>query len=571
MRLGLGLGLGLGSSGGTGSGATFDASLTPPVISLAVAGNVYPPEIDVIIDDTAQADTNGFELWYSDTVDFASYTSVIHDPITNAEALADAFTVSGLSSISSPAVTYFKGRITSAGLPSDWGNIILHGDIVAPTVTSSATPSGAELAPMAYSVTADKAIASVTVPSGADASLLEVSGTTVRLVGNANLDYETKSSYAFTVRVYSYNGLFGELAVTFTVNDINENPTGLSGFFTDVTGATVSTLYTSANTYTVAGLATTVPITITGGSYSKNGAGYTSGAGTVQNGDTVQLQTTSSASAGAFQYVVVNIGGGTDTWSVKTAGTPALPTGAVFQFEADDLTTLFQNIAGSTAVTTSGQTVGKWNDKSGNGNNVAAAADDGTRPLYDLTSGISSVVADGTDDVLFKTAALNLWSAGAWTIVFAVKSSTAGGRTLIGEGNSGNATPFASYARSLAATSTSFANSLRNDANTNLSDPTVTLQTGVFDGTYHVIVLGDDGSGWTVWLDGVKGSKIVSGYVRSGSLTLDRFSLFARVRPAISEYFGGNLQFACGYTRFLSDADASAASTYAGAKQGRTI
>lgn len=380
MRLGLGLGLGLGSSGGTGSGATFDASLTPPVISLAVAGNVYPPEIDVIIDDTAQADTNGFELWYSDTVDFASYTSVIHDPITNAEALADAFTVSGLSSISSPAVTYFKARITSAGLPSDWGNIILHGDIVAPTVTSSATPSGAELAPMAYSVTADKAIASVTIPSGADASLLEVSGTTVRLIGNANMDYETKSSYAFTVRAYSYNGLYGELAVTFTVTDVDEIPSGLSGFFTDVTGASFSTVYTS-NTYTVAGLATgiSVPISVGSGlSYSKNGAAYTTSSGTVTNGDTITLKQTSGPGDGNVVSAAVTIGGGSDTWSITNINTfdPATLFGAGdngYFYDISDLTTLFSDTAGTTQAVVNGA-VKRINDKSGKGNHAIWAS-----------------------------------------------------------------------------------------------------------------------------------------------------------------------------------------------------
>lgn len=566
-----------GAVAGAGGGTGIDSNLTPPVLALAVAGNVYPPQLDATLDVTW---ITGDKIRLQSCADISFGTTIINDlhTITNAEVLAGSISYGALlSGIISPTVTWFRARGEHAAGNSNWSNIVVHGDVTAPTITSSSAISVNENTVLAHTLTANESIYSWTNTGGVDSAQFEIAGTTLRWLGNGTKNYEapndTGSNNVYDVQVtatdYAGNSTNQNIAVT--VNDLNENPTGLSGFFTDVTGATVSTLYTSANTYTVAGLATTVPITITGGSYSKNGAGYTSGAGTVQNGDTVQLQTTSSASAGVFQYVVVNIGGGTDTWSVKTAGTPALPTGAVFQFEADDLTTLFQNIAGSTAVTTSGQTVGKWNDKSGNGNNVAAAADDGTRPLYDLTSGISSVVADGTDDVLFKTAALNLWSAGAWTIVFAVKSSTAGGRTLIGEGNSGNATPFASYARSLAATSTSFANSLRNDANTNLSDPTVTLQTGVFDGTYHVIVLGDDGSGWTVWLDGVKGSKIASGYVRSGSLTLDRFSLFARVRPAISEYFGGNLQFACGYTRFLSDADASAASTYAGAKQGRTI
>lgn len=377
MSMGLQLGLVLGS--GSGGTATFNSALTPPVLALGVAGNVYPPQVDVVIDDTAQADINGLELWAASDVAFTSPSKFTHTPITNAEALANAFTMSGLSAISSPAVTYFKARITSSGLPSDWSNIILHGDIVAPTVTSSAVPSGNELAPMAYVVTANKAIASVTVPSGADASLLEVSGTTVRLVGNANLDYETKSSYAFTVRVYSYNGLFGELAVTFTVNDINENPSGLSGFFADVTGASFSTDYTS-NTYTVAGLAggISVPVTVSAGTYSKNGGAYTSAAGTVTNGDTITLKRTSGAADGNVVSTVLTVGGGSDTWSITNINTfnPATLFGGGdngYFYDISDLTTVFSDTAGTVQASVNGA-VKRINDKSGKGNHLIWAS-----------------------------------------------------------------------------------------------------------------------------------------------------------------------------------------------------
>lgn len=53
-------------------------------------------------------------------------------------------------------------------------------------------------------------------------------------------------------------------------------------------------------------------------------------------------------------------------------------------FDASDLSTMFQNVAGTVPVTAVGQYVGKWLDKSGNGNHAVAAADNTTRPTYQI-------------------------------------------------------------------------------------------------------------------------------------------------------------------------------------------
>jgi hypothetical protein len=53
-------------------------------------------------------------------------------------------------------------------------------------------------------------------------------------------------------------------------------------------------------------------------------------------------------------------------------------------FDASDRSTLFQDRAGTIPVTTVGQFVGKWLDKSGNGNHATASADDTTRPTYQI-------------------------------------------------------------------------------------------------------------------------------------------------------------------------------------------
>tara|TARA_R110000868_G_scaffold83946_5_gene236962 strand:- start:2188 stop:3276 length:1089 start_codon:yes stop_codon:yes gene_type:complete len=77
---------------------------------------------------------------------------------------------------------------------------------------------------------------------------------------------------------------------------------------------------------------------------------------------------------------------GTGAFTMTTFTPAALFTGGEkgAWFDASDLSTLFQNVAGTVPVTAVGQFVGKWLDKSGNGNHAVAAADDTTRPTYQV-------------------------------------------------------------------------------------------------------------------------------------------------------------------------------------------
>jgi hypothetical protein len=71
-------------------------------------------------------------------------------------------------------------------------------------------------------------------------------------------------------------------------------------------------------------------------------------------------------------------------------------------FDAGDLSTMFQDVAGTIPVTAVGQFVGKWLDKSGNNNHAVAAADNTTRPIYQID-------AEGNPNVTFtKTPATQL-------------------------------------------------------------------------------------------------------------------------------------------------------------------
>lgn len=88
--------------------------------------------------------------------------------------------------------------------------------------------------------------------------------------------------------------------------------------FTDVTGATASTVYES-NTITMAGLNQRAYISVTTGQYSVNGATYRSDTWSVKNGDTVKVRVTSSSSAATGVSATLTVGGVSDTYTVTTS------------------------------------------------------------------------------------------------------------------------------------------------------------------------------------------------------------------------------------------------------------
>lgn len=72
-------------------------------------------------------------------------------------------------------------------------------------------------------------------------------------------------------------------------------------------------------------------------------------------------------------------------------------------YDPSDITTLFQDTAGTVPVTATGQTVARINDKSGRGNNLTQA-NAAARPLYTTDAGGRPLLRfDGTDDFLAGT------------------------------------------------------------------------------------------------------------------------------------------------------------------------
>ena len=99
--------------------------------------------------------------------------------------------------------------------------------------------------------------------------------------------------------------------------------------FIDVDNVLVNSVSTS-NTITIAGITSSSPITITGGSYKINNGTYTTTAGTVDNGDTVTVQNTASDTLGTSVDTVLTIGGISDTFTVTTAPVDTTPESFTF-------------------------------------------------------------------------------------------------------------------------------------------------------------------------------------------------------------------------------------------------
>jgi hypothetical protein len=231
--------------------------------------------------------------------------------------------------------------------------------------------------------------------------------------------------------------------------------------------------------------------------------------------------------------------------------------------ESKDTATLFQDIAGSSAVTADAQTVGTWNDKSGGSFHLTATADDTTRPTYHITSGVPWVEWDGTNDMLRRTADLGMYAAGAASIFVAVRGNPGTDRRLVASGNSGNNTPVYVPLQSGLVTANRAAAFIRNAAGTELfgSSGAVDLSTtAVFNNTDHVVGVVDTGSSLTLWIDGAEQTPIA--YTRSGALTSDRFSLGALLRAAAANFWAGRIYEVAIYTKALDDTEAGDLSTY---------
>ena len=105
-------------------------------------------------------------------------------------------------------------------------------------------------------------------------------------------------------------------------------------------------------------------------------------------------------------------------------------------FDAGDLSTMFQDVAGTIPVTAVGQFVGKWLDKSGNGNHAVAAANNNTRPIYQIDNeGNPNVTFTKSPTTQLFTSAINFTGTAQMTVcvgIHVTDSSSAGIPIVLG-------------------------------------------------------------------------------------------------------------------------------------------
>jgi hypothetical protein len=150
---------------------------------------------------------------------------------------------------------------------------------------------------------------------------------TVAAAGNGSMDVGTEATFpisglaeaaAYDIYLVAYEANNNALSPVSQVSVTTLDATPDAFTFTDQNGVALDTLITS-DAVTLSGLTTSASISVSGGEYELNTNGsWSSAAGTVVNGDSVRLRTTSSTSGETAVDVVLDINGVSDTFTITT-------------------------------------------------------------------------------------------------------------------------------------------------------------------------------------------------------------------------------------------------------------
>ena len=111
-------------------------------------------------------------------------------------------------------------------------------------------------------------------------------------------------------------------------------------------------------------------------------------------------------------------------------------------YDPSDLTTLWQDAAGTVPVTKSGDPVGLMKDKSGNGNHAKQAVS-AARPTYQTDGILHKLVFDGVDDCMIATLSAALSTLGKLTLAVGVNAINTSSAFIIEQG--ANSSSFNSF------------------------------------------------------------------------------------------------------------------------------
>lgn len=236
-------------------------------------------------------------------------------------------------------------------------------------------------------------------------------------------------------------------------------------------------------------------------------------------------------------------------------------------WDASVLASMKQSNAGSTDVASDADPVGYWLDQGPNAHAITSVADDTTRPAYKTSGGLHWVEFDGSNDVLRKASDVGIYGAGACTVMIAAKANPGTGKNLISEGNSGSSPPLYVPVRSSASTATTGTQYIRGDDSA--VDQDFATSASFFDNTDDVLTVVDSGSAFTLYKDGTQVA--TAGYTRSPGATMNRFAVGALISTTTNSWFATRIYALIVIGRALDSTERAAATTWLGAKMGRTL
>ena len=132
-----------------------------------------------------------------------------------------------------------------------------------------------------------------------------------------------RGSAATTGTTVSGTLTIGGVSTTWNVTTLVSVDTTPNSYSWTAQSDVVASTVTDSNFVTISGINTPAPVTITGGTFSIGGAGWTT-SGNITNGQTLQVRVTSSGSSGGVVSATTTVGGVQSTFSVTTHVVPAV-------------------------------------------------------------------------------------------------------------------------------------------------------------------------------------------------------------------------------------------------------
>lgn len=255
-----------------------------------------------------------------------------------------------------------------------------------------------------------------------------------------------------------------------------------------------------------------------------------------------------------------------------TTGTCSLPgSGRLATFDPSVSNTVYKEIAGSTAATVDGDTVGMLKEANASGFNLVATADSSVRPTFGTSGGLYWInFTQSSSQILINNSALGVYSGGAATMIFAVRLTATGSNgNVFSEGSSINPTgTLYAPVQQLAGDLNDSAVTLKDDSGAFPIVSSLQYDEAYPPNTDVTVIVVDTGSSFRTYIDGVA-DRAATSYTRATS-TFGRFSLGGAYRQTtVATPLDGRIYYA-GFYNFAFDATQIANATAClKAKQGR--